>query len=264
MQQVANPDREDAKAKSERLGDLELGYKYQSEVFSAGANLYWMHYKDQLVLTGELNAIGEPLTKNLSKSYRVGIELEAAWHPIEWFTWSANATLSRNRVKDMKVTLNDYVTEVNLGTQPLAFSPDFIMNHILTFKYQGFRASVQCQYVGNQYLTNTGFKDMQCIDEDGNTTYETLMLKKHFTTNLDLSYTFKMQKFGMKDAMVGITMYNLFSAKFDNNGWAAPQFIQNSNGSVIAINEYGVRDFGAAGFAPSAPFNVMVNLSANF
>ncbi len=264
IQQVRNPDREDAKAKTERLGDLEFGYKYQSEVFSAGANLYWMHYNDQLVLTGEINELGEALTKNLSKSYRIGIELEAAWHPIEWFTWNANATISRNRVKDMKVTLNDYVTEVNLGTQPLAFSPDFIMNHILTFRYQGFRASVQCQYVGNQYLTNTGFKDMQCMDEDGNITYETLQLKKHFTTNLDLSYTFKMQKFGMKDAMVGITMYNLFSAKFDNNGWAAPQFTQNSNGSVIAVNEYGVRDFWGAGFAPSAPFNVMVNLSANF
>ena len=264
IQQVKNPDREDSHAKTERLGDLEFGYKYQSEVFSAGANLYWMHYNDQLVLTGEINELGEALTKNLSKSYRIGIELEAAWHPIEWFTWNANATISRNRVKDMKVTLNDYVTEVNLGTQPLAFSPDFIMNHILTFKYQGFRASVQCQYVGNQYLTNTGFKEMQCMDEDGNITYETLQLKKHFTTNLDLSYTFKMQKFGMKDAMVGITMYNLFSAKFDNNGWAAPQFTQNNNGSVIAVNEYGVRDFWGAGFAPSAPFNVMVNLSANF
>ena len=264
MQQVANPEREDTKAKAERLGDLEFGYKYQSSKFSAGANLYWMHYKDQLVLTGELNAIGEALTKNLSKSYRIGIELEAAWQPIEWFTWNANATISRNRVKDMKVTLNDGVTEVNLGTQPLAFSPDFIMNHILTFKYQGFKASVQCQYVGNQYLTNTGFKDMQCVDEDGNITYETLQLKKHFTTNIDLSYTFKMQKFGMKDAMVGVTMYNLFSAKFDNNGWAAPQFAQNSNGSVIAVNEYGVKDLWAAGFAPSAPFNVMFNLSANF
>ena len=104
------------------------------------------------------------------------------------------------------------------------------------------------------------------MDEDGNITYETLQLKKHFTTNLDLSYTFKMQKFGMKDAMVGITMYNLFSAKFDNNGWAAPQFVQNSNGSVIAVNgnEGCYRDCWAAGFAPSAPFNVMVNLSANF
>ena len=263
MQQVANPDRPDAVAKAERLGDLELGYKFRGEKFSAGANLYWMHYKDQLVLTGELNAIGEPLTKNLNKSYRLGMEIEAAWQPVDWFRWDANATLSHNRVKNMKVTLTDG-EEANLGTQPLAFSPDFIMNHILTFTWRGFKASVQCQYISDQYLTNTGFRDMQCEDEDGNTTYETLLLKNHFNTNLDLSYNFNMKKFGLKDATVGVTLYNLFSAKFDNNGWAAPQFKRNGEGRVVAVNEYGVRDFWAAGFAPSAPFNVMFNLSANF
>ena len=264
MQQVANPDRADAVAKAERMGDLEFGYKYQSSKFSAGANLYWMHYKDQLVLTGELNAIGEALTKNLAKSYRIGVELEAAWQPVNWFRWDGNATISRNRVKDMKVTLDDGVTEVNLGTQPLAFSPDFIMNHILTFTWHGFKASVQCQYVGDQYLTNTGFREMMCEDENGNTSYETLLLKNHFTTNLDLSYTFDLKKFGAKSATVGVTMYNLFSAKYDNNGWAAPQFTSTDNGRVVAVNNYGVRDCWAAGFAPSAPFNVMFNLSANF
>ena len=165
----------------------------------------------------------------------------------------------------MKVTLNDGVTEVNLGTQPLAFSPDFIMNHILAFTWRGFKASVQCRYVGDQYLTNTGFREMQCTDENGNTTYETLLLKNHFTTNLDLSYNFNMRKCGLKDATVGVTLYNLFSAKFDNNGWAAPQFRSTGDGKVVAVNKYeGIRDCWAAGFAPSAPFNVMFNLSANF
>ena len=102
------------------------------------------------------------------------------------------------------------------------------------------------------------------MDENDNITYETLLLKKHFNTNLDLSYTFKLKECGIKSAMVGVTMYNLFSAKFDNNGWAAPQFTTNANGSVVAVNNYGVRDLWAAGFAPSAPFNVMFNLSANF
>ena len=192
------------------------------------------------------------------------MELEAAWQPVNWFRWDGNATISRNRVKDMKVTLDDGVTEVNLGTQPLAFSPDFIMNHILTFTWHGFKASVQCQYVGDQYLTNTGFREMMCEDENGNTSYETLLLKNHFTTNLDLSYTFDLKKFGAKSATVGVTMYNLFSAKYDNNGWAAPQFTSTDNGRVVAVNNYGVRDCWAAGFAPSAPFNVMFNLSANF
>ena len=176
MQQIANPDRADTKASAERLNDLEVGYKFQSPTFAAGANIYWMNYKDQLVLTGELNAIGEALTKNLDKSYRLGVELEAAWMPIDWFRWDVNATFSKNRVRDMVVTLTDG-TNVNLGDQPLSFSPDLILNNILTFSYKGMKASVQSQYIGDQYLTNTGFKEMECMDADGNKTYETLLLK---------------------------------------------------------------------------------------
>jgi iron complex outermembrane receptor protein len=265
MQEVANPTRPDCKAKAEQLGDLEAGYKFQSSRFSAGANLYWMHYKDQLVLTGELNAIGEALTKNLDKSYRLGVEIEAAWQPFDFLRWDANATWSRNRVKNMVVTLSDGVTNVNIGDQPLAFSPAFIMNHILTFTYQGFKASAQGQYVSNQYLTNTGFSEMECTGEDGvTTTYETLLLKRHFQANLDLSYTFGMKAWGVKEATVGLTLNNLFSAKFDNNGWAAPQLEQRADGSIKAVNTWGTRDSGAAGFAPSAPFNMMAHLSVNF
>ena len=262
MQQIANPDRADTKASAERLNDLEVGYKFQSPTFAAGANIYWMNYKDQLVLTGELNAIGEALTKNLDKSYRLGVELEAAWMPIDWFRWDVNATFSKNRVRDMVVTLTDG-TNVNLGDQPLSFSPDLILNNILTFSYKGVKASVQSQYIGDQYLTNTGFKEMECMDADGNKTYETLLLKKHFNTNVDLSYSFSLRQLGIKEVTAGVTLYNVFSAKYDNNGWASPQ-LTNDNGSIKAVNEWGVRDCGAAGFAPSAPFNMMAHVSVEF
>ncbi len=263
MQQIANPDRADVIARPERLNDLEAGYKFQSQCFSAGANVYWMGYKDQLVLTGELNAIGEALTKNLDKSYRLGLELEAAWKPIDWFRWDANATVSRNRVKDMVVTLTDG-SNVNLGSQPLAFSPNFIFNNIFTFTYRGLKGSIQSKYVSDQYLTNTGFKEMECTDEIGNATYETLLLKKHFNTNVDLSYTFALKSVGIKEVTAGITLYNIFSAKYDNNGWASPQLVTDAAGNVKAINAWGVRDSGAAGFAPSAPFNMMAHLSIDF
>jgi iron complex outermembrane receptor protein len=262
MQQVANAGNPNAVARAERLGDLEAGYKFQSRRFTAGINAYWMDYKDQLVLTGELNAIGEALTKNLDKSFRLGVEVEAAWMPVEWFRWDANATWSRNRVKDMVVTLTDG-TNVNIGDQPLAFSPDLICNNIFTFTYKGLKAAVQSQYIGDQYLTNTGFKEMECTDDNGNTTHETLLLKKHFNTNVDLSYTFALRQLGMKEAVVGLTLYNIFSAKYDNNGWAAPQLVSD-NGTVKAVNAWGTRDSGAAGFAPSAPFNMMAHLSLNF
>lgn len=251
------------KPKAERLNDLELGYKYQSSKFSAGANFYYMNYKNQFVLTGELNSIGEAVTRNLEKTYRMGVELEAAWKPMKWFQWDANATWSKNRAKDMMVTLEDGETEANLGETPLSFSPDFIFNNIFTFQYAGFKGAIQSQYVSDQYLTNTGFKEMMCKDENGNTTYETLLLKKHFTTNIDLSYHFSLKKLGMKDATVGVTLYNIFDSLYDNNGWAAPQY-RMADGKVIAVNTWNVRDMDAAGFAPSAPFNCMAHLSINF
>ena len=257
--------------KAERLNDLEAGYKFQSEKFSAGANFYYMDYKDQFVLTGELDNIGEAVTRNLDKSYRLGVELTAAWKPVDWFQWDANATWSRNRVKDIAVTLEDGETNYTIdGETPLSFSPDFIFNNVFTFQYAGFKAAIQSQYISDQYLTNTGFKTMECNDKwnddyepVGNTTYETLMLKHHFNTNIDLSYHFSLKKIGMKDATIGVTLYNIFDAKYDNNGWAAPHY-RVVNGQLTAVNTWGNRDSGAAGFAPSAPFNWMAHLSINF
>lgn len=254
--------------KAERMGDVEIGYQFQSEHFTAGINLYHMHYKDQFVLTGELDDEGVAITKNIDKSYRMGIELEAAWKPVDWFRWDANATFSKNRAKNMMVTLDDYSTVVNVGETPLSFSPGFIFNNIFSFNYKGFDAAIQSQFVGEQYLTNYGVKEMTCWSDwamdDAHKTTETLMLKKHFTTNIDLSYQFSIPQWSLKSARVGVTLYNVFSAKFDNNGWAAPQFRQDSNGNVYAVNTWGLRDSEAVGFAPSAPFNFMAHLDINF
>ena len=247
--------------KAERLNDLEAGYKFQSERFSAGANVYWMSYKDQFVLTGELNFIGEPISRNVGKSYRLGVELEAAWKPVDWFRWDANATLSKNRAKDWEVTLMDGSVE-SLGDTPLSFSPDFILNNILTFNYRGMKASVQSQYVGDQYLTNTGFKSYQTLDDNNKPIDVSMMLDGHFTTNIDLSYTFALKQLGIKDLTLGVSLYNIFSAKYDNNGWAAPAFIKE-NGQVKATG-WDTSDQYEAGFAPSAPFNAMAHLSINF
>ena len=252
----------------ERLNDFELGYQFRSSHFSAGANFYYMDYKNQFVLTGELDDEGEAITKNVGKSYRMGVELEAAWQPVSWFRWDANATFSKNRVKDMLVTLDDYTTQVNIGETPLSFSPELIANSIFTFNYKNWRAALHCQYISDQYLTNYGVKTMRCWTDwsmtDDVATDETLMLKEHFTTMFDLSYSFDLPAFNLKSAVVGVSLYNLFSAKYDNNGWAAPQFRQDADGKVYAVNTWGTRDSGAVGFAPSAPFNFMAHISFNF
>jgi iron complex outermembrane receptor protein len=50
--------------KAERLNDLEVGYQYHSSTFQQRVNLYYMDYRNQFVLTGELNDIGEMIASN--------------------------------------------------------------------------------------------------------------------------------------------------------------------------------------------------------
>jgi iron complex outermembrane receptor protein len=94
------------------------------------------------------------------------------------------------------------------------------------------------------------------------------MLGENFSTNVELAYQFCLQSLGIKNVSVGCTLYNIFSTKFDNNGWAAPAYTKE-NGQVVAYNPnyaaYGaLRDCWAVGFAPQAPFHFMAHLSLNF
>lgn len=246
--------------KAERLYDWELGYKYQSKVFSAGVNFYYMNYRDQFVLTGELNNIGEAIAKNAGKSYRAGVELQAAYQPVDWFRWDANATFSRNRAKDWTVTLDDG-TMTNLGETPLSFSPSTIFNNIFTFNYKGLSANIQSQYVGKQYLTNTGFDSYTYYDSESKTDKEvSTVLNAYFVTNLDLAYTFKLK--GLKSATIGCTIYNIFSEKYESNGWSSPGFKKGSNGNVIAY--CATDDPYETGLSAQAPCYFMGHLSLNF
>ena len=260
-----------ADLKAERLTDYELGVKYSSERLTAGANIYYMDYKNQFVLTGEINDIGEMVSANSGRSYRFGIELEAAYKPVDWFRWDANATFSRNRNKNWEAagveegSWNSIGT-VSLGETPIAFSPETIFNNIFTFMHKGFRASLRSQFIGEQYMSNTGFKSFHVYEYDDNyniTGEKTvgMTLKSNFVTHLDFSYTTKaLSRFGIKEATAGMTIYNIFSEKYDNNGWAYCEIGLDKNGSPYAWSD----SVYEAGFAPQAPCHVMFNVSLNF
>ncbi len=241
---------------SERLNDLEVGYKYESEKLSAFANAYYMAYDNQFVLTGAQDANGEMVARNIKDSYRMGLELGGSWRPFTGFEWNLNATLSKNRAKNMNVTvINEDWSQsyANVGTTHLAFSPDFILNNQFAYEWKGLRAALTSKFVSEQYMTNSGFKAYQ--EEDGS--YTRAMIDKFFISDLDLSYSFKMKY--IKKATVGVTVYNLFNEEYETNGSCSMNF-RNNNGKIEAYNG----GWAWATFSAQAPTHFMAYISLNF
>ena len=242
--------------KAERLNDLELGYRFQARKFTASANFFFMDYDNQFVLTGAQDSNGEMVARNIKDSYRMGVELAATWQPLKGFTWDANATWSRNRAKNMNVTvINEDWSQsyANAGTTHLAYSPDFILNNKFSYEWKGLKASLFTKYISEQYMTNSGFKGY--LEEDGSTT--SAMIDKIFTTDLDVNYSFK---FGcVKRLTVGATVYNLFNEKYESNGSCSMNF-RNNNGKIEAYNG----GWAWATFSAQAPTHFMAYLSINF
>ena len=118
-----------------------------------------MNYKNQLVLTGEINDIGAYTRVNVEKSYRAGLELDAAY---KWKKWSANGnlTLSQNKILDFTEFVDvwdDGSQKINkFGKTDIAFSPNTIAAASLSYEInKNISCSLSSKYVGKQYIDNT-------------------------------------------------------------------------------------------------------------
>ena len=213
--------------KAERLTDYEFGYTFADNRFKAGVNLYFMDYKEQLVLTGELNEIGEPLAANIPDSYRAGAEIMAGITLPCGFRWEANATLSRNRIKEFAEVLYDDNTyerwEIRHRNSRLSFSPEIIASNTFAYSRHGLEASLQSQYVGKQYMSNSDQEEHR--------------LDAYFVSNLRLAYTFKLPH--TKSITAGVTIYNLFDEEYENNGYAGSGYYTDADGTRHRYNYAG-------------------------
>ncbi|MCF0182547.1 MAG: TonB-dependent receptor, partial [Muribaculaceae bacterium] len=200
--------------RAERLMDYEVGFEFNNGRFHAGANFYYMQYKDQLVLNGKLNEIGEAMAENVPDSYRMGVELTAGVQITSWLRWDVNATFSSNKIKNYVGYVSDYdadtwddmwsQTAITREKTTIAFSPSVLFNSNIAVNYKGLEASFQSQYVSRQYLDN--FESL----EDS--------LDPYFIGNLHLAYTFKVRH--IEGITVGASVYNLFNARYENNGYS--------------------------------------------
>ena len=232
--------------RAERLTDYEVGAAYHAPRWHAAANLYLMNYRNQLVLTGELNEIGEAVSANVPRSYRAGLELQGGFSLSCGLEWTGNLTLSRNRIRDFKETIYGYddawndlpPVEINHGDTHIAFSPEILAGSRLAYSVKGLRAELTTQYVGKQYMSNADVPEHRLDD--------------YCVSHLDLSYSFAPRRY-VKNVRVGVAIYNLFNAEYETNGWASSSYLNTPDNRV-----------NYTGYAAQAGTNFLANLTLKF
>ena len=192
-----------ADVQHEELNDFELGWRHESDRLRLNANVYYMQYNNQLVLTGALDNVGEYLRENVDKSYRLGLELDASIVLTAQLSLISNLALSKNKIQDL--TINRDGAEQNLGDTNIAFSPDVITTHALEYAPNTkFRAALIGKYVGEQYLSNTDT--------------EASKLDSYFVTDLNFSYTLPVKKVFQSIVFTGM-VNNLFDLEYVDRGY---------------------------------------------
>ena len=197
----------------ETMLDVEFGYKYSSNKLSLIANLYNMQYKNQLILTGDVNDVGSPIRINVPKSYRRGLELTTAIKLNKKFNLKFNTTLSQNKIVEFTEAIDNWDLQIQVNEShentDIAFSPSIIGGGQLIFTPFNsddrgkLDLALVSKYVGEQYLDNTS-------SEYGK-------LEDYFVHDFRINYFLKTKLF--KEVVLSSWVRNLLNQNYISNAW---------------------------------------------
>ena len=231
----------------EKMLDIEAGYEYFTERLSLSANLYLMEYKDMLIETGKLTDVGYAIKENVPRSWRRGIELAAAWRPLEWLQVSGNMTLSSNKIRrytayyEMYDNMNDWnylgQHKVEFENTDILMSPSLIGTAGMTVRPFAFSsgsmkslyASLNGKYVGRQYYDNTSSEERS--------------IPAYLVADLTVGYEMPLVTFSFH-------INNVFNRMYYADAWLWRAYFQNED---LYYTETGIY--------PQAPLNFMFKVA---
>ena len=213
-----------SRPKAERLIDYEVGYRLQTAWLAFTANAYYMNYRNQLVLSGQLNDVGAYNRVNIPVSYRAGLELEAGARLAKQLRWNVNATFSRNKIQNFTEYLDNFDNGEQVANHyqqtDISFSPNVIAGSQLLFTpAKGLELGLLSKYVGKQFLDNTS--------------NESRKLNPYFTNDIRVIYSLK-PKFAPEITFT-LLFNNVFNELYESNGYT---YAYVSEGKVVADNGY--------------------------
>ncbi len=229
----------DSRPKPENLKDIEAGYRFTSNKLFVGINGYAMLYKNQLVLTGELNDVGAQTRSNVADSYRAGVELEARREITNKLSWAGTATYSRNKIRRFTEFIYDETgnaTKFEYKNTDISFSPNLIASSEIEYSFlKNAGIALLSKYVSKQYLDNRSDNDH--------------VISSFFVNDVRVRYSTSIK--GIKSIGLNLIVNNVFSTLYENNGYT-----------------YGYIDRGQVqrfdGYYPQATRNFLAALSLKF
>jgi iron complex outermembrane receptor protein len=234
-------DYESGNPKPEHLQDLELGWRYSFGNTLLNANVYYMRYRDQLVLTGALNDVGAPLRANVGDSFRMGLELDAYMQLGKQWVWQPNLAWSQNQNVDFFFRRNG--TLQALGNTQIAFSPSLVAGSRLVYQPTNqWQLGLLNKYVGEQFMSNIEAEDSR--------------LGAYFQTDLNLSYTL-ISSTDFPEVTITALINNIFDARYSSNGYYYTYDDYYSiPGEIITQS--------GAGYYPQAGINLLTGIQLRF
>ena len=196
-------DFENGVPKPESLNDLELGWRLKTAIFTINTNFYLMYYKNQLVKTGQIDAVGNEIRANVDQSYRSGLEIDATIKLGTQFKFSPNLTISRNKIENYSVDTGNGL--INYGNTNIAFSPNLIAGGILSYQpINALQLALLNKYVGSQFA--------------GNFDTEVTKLKSYNVVDFNVYYEIKPKSI-FKSIVVSGLVNNLLNKKYVSNAY---------------------------------------------
>jgi iron complex outermembrane receptor protein len=208
----------------EHMTDFEAGYRIGSEKYHTNLTFYFMNYRDQLILNGKINDVGEYTRQNVDDSYRTGIELESGFQILPKLNLELNLTVSKNKIRHFEEYIDDYDEGQQILTEyketDIAFSPSVIAFGGLSWKpIEKLRIDLSGKYAGEQFLDNTSNRKR--------------MIDDFFVTDFLLNYSISLK--GIREAGISIQVNNLFDTRYSSNGYT---YSYKYGGETSTFNYY--------------------------
>lgn len=226
----------------EELNDFELGWRYSDKNLYLTANAFYMRYLNQLVLTGAIDEEGAPIRKNSGESYRLGIEINAAWKISEKWSLQPSLSVSNNKNLDFVAKFNGEL--LSFGNTKISFSPQLIASNKLRFSpTENIEISLLSKFVGKQYMNNLET--------------EASVLDDYFINDLNIQFTW--DKAPVFDTVVFTALVNnIFDVEYVSNGYYFNSDVKDSS------YPSGFKTVESAGYYPQAGIHFLAGMTLNF